>query len=325
MRFEQCIQYFHDWARQRYSARTAEIYIGHLRRFSSFIKNKSIEQIDLFDDILGYTRYLERHGINDSTINLAMIALRQLWKAMYGLERQFGIRLPFMVDMIAVKSGVVAKSHKPIEAADFEKLLSAIQASCMSPFIRLRDQLIFRMLYDTGVRVSELTSLDVTSLDLERRSAKVITRKRRDAIKFRETYWTFDTHHLLIHYLQSRTVLTHDGPLFINMDDHGRLSQRSIQRMLKGYLQQAGIDPSLFSPHSFRHSVGKRAAQSQMYPPLLQNLLGHRHVSSSQVYYNTSNEALRNEYHTKLGDLRTEKVLARLSEPAGPKLKAKGQ
>lgn len=297
----------------KYSARTTEIYIGHLRRFSSYIKNKDIQQVLLYDDVLGYMRHLERRGINDSTINLAMIALRQLWKIMHGMERQIGIQLPFMVVMIPVKSGVVARSHKPIDEADFTKLLEAIQENAASPFMRLRDQLIFRMLYDTGVRVSELTALDVTSLNLERRSAKVITRKRRDAIKFRETFWTFETHHLLMRYLEHRSALTHDAQLFINMDDGGRITPRSIQRLLKAHLKQAKIDPSFFSPHSFRHSVGKRAAQEQMYPPLLQSLLGHRNPNSSQIYYNIQNESLRHEYHTKLGDMRSEKVIERLT------------
>jgi len=86
---------------------------------------------------------------------------------------------------------------------------------------------------------------------------------------------------------------------------------------LKLYLKAAGLDPSGVSPHSFRHSVGKRAAQSQMYPPLLQSLLGHRNPNSSQVYYNIQNEALRQEYHTKLGDMRTEKVLKAIVHKAG--------
>lgn len=318
MRFDQCINYFAEWARRKYSARTTEIYIGHLRQFNAYIEDKDIQQVRHFDDVLGYIRHLERKGINDSTINLAMTALRQLWRTMYGLERQFGIQLPFLADLIPVKSGVVAKSHRPIDSEDFHKLVQAIQASDGVPFKRLRDLVIFRLLYDTGVRVSELTALDVSSLDMVRRSAKVITRKRRDTMKFRETYWTMDTHYLLLHYLERRGEYTAQGPLFINLDGHKRLSSRSIQRVLKEYLNAAGIDPGSYSPHSFRHSVGKRAAASQMYPPLLQSLLGHRNANSSQVYYNIQNEALRHEYQTKLGDLRPDKVLAHLTTEVQP-------
>jgi len=122
----------------------------------------------------------------------------------------------------------------------------------------------------------------------------------------------------LLQYLDKRQELTSSDELFINLQGRDRLNVRSIQRNLKEYLRQAKLDPSGFSPHSFRHAVGKRAAASQMYPPLLQSLLGHRNPNSSQVYYNIQNEALRQEYHTKLGDMRTEKVLAQIrNKPKG--------
>src|SRR5690606_14088883 len=121
--------------------------------------------------------------------------------------------------------------------------------------------------------------------------------------------WTIETHMALLDYLDHRQQLTATNALFINLHDRSRLSPRSIQRSLKAHLRRAGLDPSGVSPHSFRHAVGKRAAASQMYPPLLQSLLVHRIPNSSQVYYNLQNEVLRHEYHTKLGDLRTEKVL----------------
>lgn len=149
----------------------------------------------------------------------------------------------------------------------------------------------------------------MSNLDLSRRSAEVVTRKRVDHFKRREVYWTLESHLALLGYLDRRCELTNEDTLFLNVQDCERLTPRSIQRCLKGYLRKAGLDPSGVSPHSFRHSVGKRAAQSQMYPPLLQSLLGHRNPNSSQVYYNIQNESLRHEYHTKLGDMRPEKVL----------------
>lgn len=310
MELTRAIEYFSQWSQRKYSMRTVEVYIGHLRQFVAFTGDKPIEEVHLFDDIIAYARHLEKAGRHANTVNLAMTSLRQLWKAMYGLERELGIRLPFMADMIPLKSLVVARSHRPITDEEFFALIEAVAtASQTLPFIRARDLAIFTLLYDTGLRVSELTALQVSSLDLVRRSAKVTTRKRRDTFKFRETYWTIETHMALLAYLDLRQELTSSDVLFINLKERDRLTPRSIQRSLKTYLKAAKLDPSGVSPHSFRHAVGKRAAETQMYPPLLQMLLGHRNPNSSQVYYNIRNEALRHEYHTKLGDLRTEKVL----------------
>lgn len=315
MQLTRTIEYFSQWGHRRYSARTLEVYVGHLRRFVDFIGNKSIEAVSLFDDVIAYARHLERTGMRDNSVNLAMTSLRQLWKAMYNLERQLGIRLPFMAEMIPVKQLVVAHSHRPISEKEFEALIGSIADHAgMMPFLKARDLATFRLLYDTGLRISELTALNVSSLDLIRRSATVVTRKRVDHFKQREAYWTIETHMALLDYLDHRQQLSSSDALFINLHDRTRLTPRSIQRSLKDHLRRGGMDPSGVSPHSFRHAVGKRAAASQMYPPLLQSLLGHRNPNSSQVYYNIQNEALRHEYHAKLGDLRSEKVLRALGE-----------
>jgi site-specific recombinase XerD len=322
MELNKAIAYFAEWSSHKYTSRTVEIYVMHLRRFVAFVGDKRIEAINLMDDIVAYKRHLEKGGLRDNTINLAMIALRQLWKALYCMERQLNIRLPFMADMIPIKKLVVARSHRPISVEQHAALMGAISSGFPQPFIQARDQAIFALLYDTGLRISELTSLNVSNLDMTRRSLEVVTKKRRDHFKKRESYWTVETGILLMRYLERRAELTTSDTLFINMIDRDRLNARSIQRNLKTYLKSAGLDPSGVSPHSFRHSVGKRAAEHQMYPPLLQALLGHRHPNSTQVYYNIQNEALRREYHTKLGDMRTEKVLAQLSKPTGKRMRS---
>jgi site-specific recombinase XerD len=312
MELTRAIEYFASWGHHNYSKRTLELYVGHLRKFAVFIGDKDIEVVNLFDDVISYALHLERTGHRDNTVNLSMTSIRQLWRMLANLERQLGIRLPFLGAAIPVKKLVVAKSHRPICEEDFTSLMQTITESDAQPLIRARDLAVFALLHDTGLRISELTSLNVSNLDLSRRSAEVVTRKRVDHFKRREVYWTLETHIALLGYLDRRQELVNSDVLLINLSDRERLTPRSIQRSLKGYLRSAGLDPSGISPHSFRHSVGKRAAQSQMYPPLLQSLLGHRNPNSSQVYYNIQNESLRHEYHAKLGDMRTEKVYEKL-------------
>lgn len=126
-----------------------------------------------------------------------------------------------------------------------------------------------------------------------------------------------------MHYLERRSEVTNSDVLFLNLPKYDRLTQRTIQRRLKDYLRYAKLDPAGVTPHSFRHAVGKRAAAAQMYPPHLQDLLGHRNPNSSKVYYNVTNEDLRQAYHTKIGDMQTDKLLARLSEQRVAKKKSK--
>lgn len=323
MKLTRAIEYFITLCHRKYSTQTIAVYMSHLRQFVAFVGDKPIEEVDLFKDVMAFSTHLEKTGHRDNTVNLAMTAIRQLWKAMYSLERQLDIRLKFMSDTIPVKKLVVAHSHRPIKDLDYEALMQVISNEPLTlPFLRARDLAVFSLLYDTGLRISELTALNVSDIDLERCSAEVVTRKRVDHLKKRETYWTLETNRVLIDYLNRRKEMTNTDVLFINLQDRQRLSTRSIQRTLKIYLKAANIDPRSITPHSFRHGVGMRAVASQMYPPHLQALLGHRNANSSQVYYNIHNENVRHEYHARIGDMRPQRLVEHLKNSSDHELTA---
>lgn len=304
MTFSTAIDKYLEWGKHHYSSRTVELYVDHLRRFSSFIDNKKIGSISFYDDINQYIQHLKKKNIADNTINLSMIALRQMWKTLAALEKELKIELPFLWNIIPVRGGISAKSHKPVTIEQFNKILSGIDGK--GTFIYVRDAAIFRLLYDTGIRVSELTNMDTSSLNTEDQSAVVITRKRRDSVKHRQVFYTRETAKALLTYLDIRKHYTGSTALFVNLVHGKRLTTRSIERSLKGYCQLVGIDPSLVKPHSFRHGWGMRAVEAEMYPPYVQAGLGHANLNSSQIYYNVRNKALQKEYHLKMGDKKVE-------------------
>ena len=321
MKFSEGLEKYIEWGRQRYSARTLEMYVDHIRRFQKYIKNKDIEEISLVDDVIAYCRYLERKQISPSTINLAMISLRQMWKTLVALERQLNIKVPFLWGVIPVKRGIIPKSHKPVRMEDFRKLLEAANEG-KTAFMVARDTCIFRMLYDTGVRVSELTSLNVSSINEGEQSATVITRKRQDNVKYRQVFWTRETHKALLTYLDIRHHYTGSDALFVTITNGKRISTRWVQRTVKLYCEKAGLDPTQIKPHGFRHGWGMRAVEAEMYPPYLQAHLGHAHLSSSQVYYNVKNKALEREYHEKVGDKVTAEVEQEIKLPANNEMQS---
>lgn len=308
MKFSEGVEKYIEWGQRHYSARTLEMYVDHLRRFEKFIKNKDIEEMHVIDDVIGYTRHLEKRQIADSTINLAMISLRQMWKTLVALERNLGIQLPFLWGAIPIKKGVIPKSHKPVKIEDFRELLRVANQG-NTAFMVARDTCMFRMLYDTGVRVSELTSLNVSSIQEGKQSAVVITRKRRDQAKFRQVFWTRETHKALLTYLDIRKHFTGSDALFISAKHGKRITTRWVQRTVKLYSEKAGIDPTTIRPHGFRHGWGMRAVEAEMHPAYVQAHMGHAHLASSQIYYNVRNVALEREYHKKIGDGATEEIV----------------
>lgn len=299
MTFDVAISKFLLWGGEQYQDRTIKLYVDHLHRFSKFIKNKLVEDVKLLDDVIGYKRYLKDRGIADTTINMSMTSLRQLWKALTAIEHELGIRMPFSWSAIPLKKGTMSVSHKPITSENFQKLITAMHAK--NSFILARDVSMFRLFYDCGMRASELTSLNIPQINIADCSLTIITRKRQDNVKYRQLFFTRETAKAVATYLDLREMYPTNDTLFINFKC-GRLTVRSIERNLKKYCTQAGIDPKNHRPHGFRHGWGMRAAKARMYHPYLQQALGHSNLNSSKVYLNIQNEDLRNEYHLKMGD-----------------------
>ena len=300
MKFSIAIEKFIRLSEGTYAPKTLEVYVLHMRKFQEFIGDKDIEEVKLFDDIIKWREILTGRQFTDGTINLAMISLRQLFKKILSVERELDIRLPFVWTAIPQQRVILPNSYKPIEQEDHLKLIKAIGG--MESFKMARDTAILQMLYDTGVRVSELTALDVSSLDLVEQSAQVVTRKRRDKVKKRVVFWTRETAIALGTYLDMRQHAVTGVALFVNMINGRRLTPRAIQRMMKEYAETAGLDPTLFKPHGYRHGLGMRSAGAEMYPPVLSDLLGHTSVQSTKFYYNLKNPMRQKEYHDKVGD-----------------------
>lgn len=301
MTFNEAIDKFTIWGGEDYRDQTLKLYVDHLRRFSRFIDNKPVEEVSLFNDVLAYKKYAKDNGWKDTTINMAMTAIRQFWKALTTLERELGIEIPFAWSIIPLKKGVVSESHMPITADSFQKLMTFMNAK--SSFVLARDISMFRLFYDCGMRASELTSLNIIDVRIADCSLTIVTRKRRDNVKHRQLFFTRETAKALAAYLDLRELYLSSDALFISMKCK-RCTVRNIERGLKKYCVQAGIDPKTHRPHGFRHGWGMRAAKAKMYPPYIQQSLGHESLNSSKVYLNIQDDDLRDEYHLKMGDNR---------------------
>ena len=154
----------------------------------------------------------------------------------------------------------------------------------------LRDRAIVETLYSCGLRVSELTGLDIQGLDLAAGLVRVVGKGRKERIvpvgrKAREA---------LHAYLDARGPAPVDAPLFINHRG-GRLTPRSVQRNLKVRLLQAGILKEA-TPHSLRHSFATHLLGGGADLRAIQELLGHSSLSTTQKYTQVDIEHLTKVY-----------------------------
>ena len=180
---------------------------------------------------------------------------------------------------------------KAIDVDQVEKLLSAPNDKTL---LGSRDRAILETLYSTGIRVSELVSINFGDID-ETGQAIVIRGKGR-----KERIVPLGTHAMtaLSHYIKTLQVNQipndNEDPLFINKHNT-RLSTRSVRRKVIKYLEQVGLDPSI-SPHTLRHSFATHLLDNGADLRSVQELLGHQSLSTTQVYTHLTTKRMRESY-----------------------------
>lgn len=160
-----------------------------------------------------------------------------------------------------------------------------------------RDLAILELLYSCGIRVSELAGLNISSLDAEERLLKVTGKGNKERIV------PVGRHALdaIERYLDAAGTLRKrgeedrkDAPLFVNRRG-GRLSSRSIRRIVKRHVTECGISPEI-SPHSMRHTFATHMLEGGADLRSVQELLGHESLSTTQKYTHVTLDRLMEIY-----------------------------
>jgi integrase/recombinase XerC len=154
-----------------------------------------------------------------------------------------------------------------------------------------RDRAILETLYSAGVRVSELTNLNLDDVDFDDGCAVVRGKGKRERLVLlgKECRAALEV------WVARREGLARDSALFVNKSGK-RLSPRSVGRLLEKYLAQAGVDPRA-SPHTLRHSFATHLLDNGADIRSVQELLGHRSLSTTQVYTHVTTVRLKDSYH----------------------------
>jgi integrase/recombinase XerC len=159
-----------------------------------------------------------------------------------------------------------------------------------SDLLALRDRAILELFYSSGLRISELTGLDVGGLDLREDLVRVLGKGRKERI----VPVGRKAHEALAAYLEARGTVNDDQPLFVNHRG-GRLTPRSIQRHLKTWLLKAKVIKDI-SPHALRHSFATHLLDGGADLRAIQELLGHASLSTTQRYTQVSVDQLMAVY-----------------------------
>ena len=273
---------------------TVRNYGHYLRRFSVWLaKEKSGSNLTDInaENIRQYRVFLSRfqsHGtpLSRRTQSYHIIALRAFLK--YLRKNDYDTLAPEKLDLPK------ADSHPPnfLSGEQVERLLTA---PTLSTSQGKRDKALLELLFSTGLRVSELVSLDRDKVDLNSREFGIIGKGRRPRVVFLSRR----SAEYLIEYLKIRD--DNYKPLFIRFagkkdpassDESMRLTPRSIQRMIKKYARKIKL-PVEVTPHVMRHSFATDLLMAGADIRSVQEMLGHKNISTTQIYTHVTNKQLK--------------------------------
>ena len=284
------------------SQKTLENYGRYLNRFFAFANVSSPAQID--DELVRqYRLYLNRRGqvlsskvpdplrpLKKVTQNYHIIALRNFLK--YLAKRN--------IKSLAAEKVELGKQEQRevtfLEPEELERLLNSPEGNNL---YALRDKALLTTLFSTGMRVSELCSLDRDRIDLKRGEVTV----RGKGSKLRLVFLSDDAKDALNRYLDKRIDL--DECLFARISkgkltsaETLRLTPRSIQRIVEKHATKAGIVGKNVSCHTLRHSYATDLLRNGADIRSVQALLGHASVTTTQIYTHVTDKQLR-EVHQR--------------------------
>ncbi len=250
------------------------------------------------DDFRLYLRHLGRHGYGRSPVHLRFSALRSFYKFLFRRGRVStspltGIGLPKPEKRLP-KFLTIAQMAALLEAPLKELEATRTHADkTLEPAPFLRDVAILETIYSCGLRVSELCQLRAMDLDFSEQTARILGKGKKErlvptgeqALRAIREYWK-----------SLPSPPEGEEPVFQASARHHRpVYPRLVQLRLKRYLAAAGLDPKI-SPHKLRHSYATHLLDAGADLRSVQELLGHQHLVTTQIYTHLTVERLKRTY-----------------------------
>jgi tyrosine recombinase XerC len=274
---------------KNYSHHTLRGYSADLNAYATFLedqRDKGIREANVHD-LRAFLALLRRQELARSTIARKVSAIRSLYKFLY----RHG----------TISQNPAAALRTPRQEKKLPQFLTVseidrlMEAPDTADWAGARDRAMLETMYGGGLRVSELVGLNDGDVELSTGIATV----RGKGKKERLAPLGQCAAECIRRYRQLRKNVDlskkDDRALFINAVDGRRLTARSVRRILRKCLLKAGLDGNL-SPHDLRHSFATHMLQNGADLRSVQELLGHEHLSTTQIYTHLTTEDLRKIY-----------------------------
>lgn len=275
---------------QNYSEHTLESYGLDLRQFIEFLTAKNYSDMEALNYLVfrSYLADLKANNLARTTIARKLSCLRSFFK--------FLCRQGYLAQNPLLSVATPKRERKLPEFLYLEELNQLLSLPDGNTPLGIRDRAILELFYSSGLRLQEVVNLQVADLDLSRSYVKVFGKGSKERIvplggaarRSIERYLTEVRPQLIAKNGKETKAL------FLNYQGT-RLSGRSIQRLFSKYIKQLALDRKI-SPHTLRHTFATHLLENGADLRVVQELLGHVDLSSTQIYTHLTKERIRAVY-----------------------------
>ncbi len=265
-----------------YSENTIRSYENDLNKFEEYYKKKDLLKITS-KDIDKFIQTL--NDLAPSTVSHNISSLKTFYSYFLKLGRisanpTDGIKSP--------KLGIHLPTYLTID--EINKLLDIEVTDAFSS----RNKAILELMYATGLRISEVITLEFKNIDYEECIVRVMGKGSKERIVPINNYAIKYLKDYIDNYRPELVKNEINNYIFLN--NHGRmLTRQGIFKMIKNYASIKGIKKTI-GPHTLRHTFATHLLENGADLRVIQELLGHSDISTTQIYTHLTNEALHNEY-----------------------------
>ena len=268
------------------SANTVSSYIRDLKQFDHYLQSEG-EELDKVDTetIERYNSWLTGRGKSAATVTRSLASM----KCFYGWMVNEGRR----EDNPALKVKAVKVERKlPQILTNQEVELLLAQPRCVDQK-GYRDHAMLELLYATGIRVSELISLNVEHVNLAAGFIRCYSKNKERIIPLYPGAVRAISDY--VRNVRPQLAVEGETALFVNMNGE-RMSRQGFWKIIKGYQEKAGIKTDI-TPHTLRHSFAAHLLANGADLRSIQEMLGHSDISSTQIYTQLVNQKLKDVYN----------------------------
>jgi integrase/recombinase XerD len=258
-----------------FSANTLAAYRNDLNQFMDFVESRGSSQSPDRETVVDFMSFLREREYAPSTIARRMAAVKSFF---HYLQQQGAIHDDPTRSLQAPRVGKYVP--RSISKEEIDKLLQQPKAN--NP-MGMRDRAMLELMYATGMRVSELVSMDVSNVDFEAGQVTCSGRGARQRV-IPASGACMSTLEMYVHKGRPGLLRSQESSDALFLNHHGlRITRQGFWLIIKAYAEKAGIESSI-TPHMLRHSFATHRLRDGHDLKSVQELLGHASISTTQIY-----------------------------------------